>query len=58
MPDRAHLSEFFSDIPAAIITHFESEHIIGKDNDLVATGFMIIDEELTCLEFPRVHAVQ
>jgi hypothetical protein len=29
--------------------------VVGEDDDLVASRFVIVDEELTCLELSRVH---
>jgi hypothetical protein len=36
----------------------ERVHVVREDDDLVATVFMILNQELACLELARVHAVE
>lgn len=38
--------------------YFQGKNIIREDNDLVASVFVIFDEELASLELVRVHAIQ
>jgi hypothetical protein len=39
-------------------SYLECKHIIGKDNDFIASCLVEFDEKLARLEFLRVHAIK
>lgn len=39
------------------VTYLERIHIVREHDDLIATFFMIINEELARLKFLRIHAI-
>lgn len=37
---------------------FQSEHVVGKDHDLVVSPLVEADQELTCTELVGIHGVE
>jgi hypothetical protein len=44
--------------PAAYIAYLKCEHIVREDNHLVSPVLVVLDKELTRLEFSWVHTVK
>lgn len=40
------------------VAYFEGKQIVGEDNDLVASRFVILNQKLTSLELVGVHRMQ
>lgn len=41
-----------------IVTYFQSIDIVRKYDDLIASFFVISNEELACLKFVGIHAIE